>query len=53
VGVTALRIETGVYQQEAVRFYEGAGFSRCGPFGPYAKMPPRAIETSVFYEKSL
>jgi putative acetyltransferase len=52
-GATVLRIETGLYQQEALRFYEGAGFRRCGPFGPYAKMPPRAIETSIFYEKPI
>lgn len=53
VGATILRIETGVYQREAVRFYEGAGFYRRGPFGPYAEMPSQAIETSLFYEKSL
>jgi GNAT superfamily N-acetyltransferase len=52
-GVSLLRIETGVYQQEALRFYEGAGFRRCGPFGPYAQFPPHAIETSLFYEKWL
>ena len=52
-GATLLRIETGLYQQEALRFYEGAGFRRCGPFGPYAAMPPRAIELSLFYEKSV
>jgi putative acetyltransferase len=52
-GATLLRIETGVYQQEALRFYEGAGFRRCESFGPYAKMPPRAIELSLFYEKPL
>ena len=48
-----LRLETGLYQHEALRFYEGAGFLRCGPFGPYATMPARAIETSLFYEKPL
>jgi putative acetyltransferase len=53
VGAPLLRIETGLYQEEALRFYEGAGFRRCGAFGPYAKMPARAIETSLFYEKSL
>lgn len=53
VGSPLLRIETGVYQQEALRFYERAGFRRCGPFGPYAAMPPRAIELSLFYEKSI
>jgi putative acetyltransferase len=52
-GFTLLRIETGVYQEEALRFYEGAGFRRCGAFGPYADMPPRAIELSLFYEKAL
>ena len=52
-GAPLLRIETGVYQEEALRFYEGAGFRRCGAFGPYAAMPARAIETSLFYEKSL
>jgi putative acetyltransferase len=52
-GATLLRIETGVYQQEALRFYEGAGFRRCGAFGPYADMPPRAIELSLFYEKEM
>jgi len=52
-GAPLLRIETGVYQEEALRFYEGAGFRRCGAFGPYADMPPRAIETSIFYEKAV
>ena len=52
-GAPLLRIETGVYQEEALRFYEGAGFRRCGAFGPYADMPPRAIETSLFYEKAV
>lgn len=52
-GLSLLRIETGVYQQEALRFYEGAGYRRCGPFGAYAQLPPRAIETSLFYEKRL
>ena len=52
-GAPALRIETGLYQEEALRFYEGAGYRRCGPFGPYAAMPPRAIETSIFYEKAV
>lgn len=46
-----LRIETGIYQQEAIRFYERAGYRRRGPFGPYAEMTPKAIETSLFYEK--
>ena len=52
-GTPLLRIETGMYQDEALRFYEGAGFRRCDPFGPYAEMPQRAIETSIFYEKPI
>ena len=53
VGSPLLRIETGVHQEEALRFYEGAGYRRCGPFGPYAAMPLRSIELSIFYEKSV
>ena len=52
-GQSLLRIETGAYQDEAIRFYERAGYCRCEAFGPYAAMPPAAIETSVFYEKRL
>jgi putative acetyltransferase len=52
-GAPLLRIETGVYQAEALRFYEAAGFRRCGAFGPYARLPARAIETSIFYEKAV
>jgi GNAT superfamily N-acetyltransferase len=52
-GLSLLRIETGIYQEEALRFYEGAGFRRCGPFGPYAALPSHAIETSLFYEKTV
>jgi putative acetyltransferase len=52
-GAPMLRIETGTYQHEAMRFYEGAGYRRCEAFGPYAEMPAKAIELSVFYEKRL
>ncbi len=52
-GAPVLRLETGLHQEEALRFYEGAGFRRRGAFGPYAQMPARAIETSLFYEKLL
>jgi putative acetyltransferase len=52
-GAGLLRIETGMYQEEALRFYEAAGFQRRGAFGPYAALPARAIATSVFYEKAL
>jgi putative acetyltransferase len=53
VGQTLIRIETGAYQHEAMRFYERAGYCRCEAFGPYAALPLTAIETSVFYEKRL
>lgn len=53
IGQRLVRIETGVYQHEAIYFYERAGYRRCKAFGPYAAMPPAAIATSVFYEKRL
>ena len=53
VGVGLVRIETGIHQHEALCFYEAAGYRRRGPFGPYADMAPSAIETSLFYEKSV
>jgi GNAT superfamily N-acetyltransferase len=34
-GVTLLRLETGIYQVEAIRLYERYGFQRIAPFGPY------------------
>lgn len=52
-GQTLIRIETGSFQHDALRFYERAGYRRCEAFGPYAAMPPTVIETSVFYEKRL
>jgi putative acetyltransferase len=52
-GYSVLRLETGMYQAEAVAFYEREGFERCDAFGDYVSMSPRAIETSVFYEKSI
>jgi len=52
-GARILRLETGDRQHAAIRLYERAGFARCPAFGPYAAMPPRAIATSIFYEKRL
>jgi putative acetyltransferase len=52
-GYSVLRLETGMYQAEAVEFYLRAGFGRCDAFGDYVSMSPQAIETSVFYEKSI
>jgi putative acetyltransferase len=48
-----LRLETGIRQQEAVGLYKRVGFRPRGPFGPYAAMPARNIETSLFFEKVL
>ncbi len=52
-GLSQLRLETGDRQKAAIRFYERAGFTRCGAFGAYAAMPPRAIATSVFFGRRL
>lgn len=52
-GYAVLRLETGTYQAEAIAFYEREGFQRCDAFGDYLSLSPRAIETSVFYEKSI
>jgi putative acetyltransferase len=50
---SALRLETGTYQREAIRLCERMGFRPRGPFGPYAAMPARKIETSLIFEKAL
>lgn len=52
-GYEILRLETGDAQHAAMRFYERAGFRRCGAFGAYAALAPSSIATSVFYEKRL
>ena len=52
-GMSVLRLETGTNQQEAIGLYERMGFRLRGPFGTYATMPTRNIETSLFFEKVL
>ena len=47
-GVGILRLETGIYQKEAIALYESSGFRRVPPFGEYKEDPP-----SVFYEKRI
>jgi len=47
-GVDVMRLETGISQPEALRFYEQAGYVRRGVFGRYANDP-----LSVFMEKRL
>ncbi|HVO44168.1 MAG TPA: GNAT family N-acetyltransferase [Aggregatilineales bacterium] len=46
--VTVLRLETGIYQSEAIGLYQGWGFRRIPPFGAYREDP-----LSVFYEKDI
>jgi len=47
-GVDMLRLETGIYQVEAVGLYERYGFLRRAPFGEYRTDP-----LSVYLEKTL
>lgn len=47
-GVTVLRLETGIYQTEAIGLYERWGFERIPPFGEYLEDP-----LSLFFEKPL
>ena len=46
--IMLLRLETGIYQHEALRLYEHMGFVRIPPFGPYTNDP-----LSLCYEKRL
>jgi len=52
-GISVLRLETGTRQHEAIGLYQRMGFRPRGPFGAYAAMPARNIETSLFFEKTL
>lgn len=47
-GLSVVRLETGIYQKEAIGLYEKMGFQRIPPFGPYWDDP-----VSVCYEKRL
>jgi putative acetyltransferase len=47
-GVGLLRLETGVHQAAAIHLYEGMGFQRIAPFGPYLGSP-----LSLCYEKHI
>lgn len=46
--VNVLRLETGIYQTEAIGLYEHYGFERRGPFGEYKDDP-----LSIYFEKQL
>lgn len=43
-----LRLETGIWQHEAIGLYESLGFYRIPPIGPYTDDP-----LSLCYEKRL
>jgi putative acetyltransferase len=47
-GVGLLRLETGIYQREAIGLYERMGFQQIPSFGAYKEDP-----LSLFYEKRL
>ena len=47
-GAKVLRLETGIYEVEAIGLYESWGFSRRTPFGEYVEDP-----LSVYLEKQL
>jgi putative acetyltransferase len=47
-GLPLLRLETGIFQVEALALYRGAGFHDCARFGAY-----RPNRTSVYLEKPL
>jgi GNAT superfamily N-acetyltransferase len=46
--VSVLRLETGIYQTEAIGLYESFGFQRRSPFGEYKDDP-----ISIYYEKTI
>ena len=47
-GVNLLRLETGIFQKEAIGLYDRYGFQRRSPFGEYVADP-----MSVYFEKSI
>ncbi|MES2016377.1 MAG: GNAT family N-acetyltransferase [Pseudomonadota bacterium] len=47
-GCTLLRLETGPYQPEALKFYASNGYQRTGPYGDYPDDP-----LSVFMQKDV
>lgn len=46
--IDILRLETGIYQTEAIGLYERMGFRRIGPFGDYCLDP-----LSLYFEKRI
>jgi putative acetyltransferase len=52
-GLTLLKLETGIYSGAAIQFYRRSGFAVCAAYEPYTAMPPQAIVTSVFMERTI
>jgi putative acetyltransferase len=48
-GLSLMRLETGIYQPDAIAVFEKAGFARCLRFGDYPENDPY----SVFMERKL
>jgi putative acetyltransferase len=46
--ISTLRLETGIYQTEAIKLYERYGFARRGPFGEYTEDP-----MSIYFERQI
>ena len=46
--ILLLKLETGIYQKEAVHLYERMGYQRCAHFGDYTDDP-----LSIFFEKKI
>lgn len=49
LGLISLKLETGIYQPEALGLFEVCGYAVCERFGEY----PEGDPNSVFYEKVL
>ncbi|WP_440410864.1 GNAT family N-acetyltransferase [Neorhizobium petrolearium] len=47
-GMSIIRLETGIYQPQAIGLYRAYGFVEIGPFGDYKRDP-----LSIFMEKRL
>lgn len=50
-GIEIVRLETGIYQPEAIGLYEKFGYQKCERFGTYLECPEDSM--SVFMEKTL
>ncbi len=49
LGLLEMKLETGIYQPEAIGLFERCGYAECPPFGDYPKNDPN----SYFMQKTL